>query len=161
MLRARAVVNGLPTGTLPRPEPPFRTPAAEVYQATPAVTTPAQPPACSKYSVPPCEMLKKPITSRTSVISSVRKTPKTAVFTCMLPMSMYVLKTANANRNHASELFTSFLPVNADRKLVVWARSTYRPRPIQNAPYVENAVAPNTLRFLNSHIPAANWAMPP
>jgi len=41
------------------------------------------------------------------VTSSVRKTPKTAMFTRMLPISMYVLKTANANRNHASAFVRS------------------------------------------------------
>jgi hypothetical protein len=64
------------------------TPAADVYQATPAVTIPAHPPACSHHSVPPCEMLKKPITSRISVISSVRNTRKTAPLTRMLQSSM-------------------------------------------------------------------------
>ena len=34
-------------------------------------------------------------------------------------------------------------------------------RPIQKAPYEENAVAPNTFLFLNSHMPASSWATPP
>ena len=71
---------------------PFTTPAADVYQATPAVTTPAQPPAWRIHSLPPWARLKKPITSRISVISSVRKTVKTAAFTRVLQKSMYVLK---------------------------------------------------------------------
>ena len=50
---------------------PFTTPAAEVYQATAAVTMPAQPPACSHQLFAgwrPDASRKKPITSRTSVI---------------------------------------------------------------------------------------------
>ena len=35
------------------------------------------------------------------------------------------------------------------------------PSDIQKPPYVENAVAPKTLRFLNSHMPASNWTSPP
>ena len=31
----------------------------------------------------------------------------------------------------------------------------------QNAPYEQNAVAPNVLPLANSHMPAANWPMPP
>ena len=45
MLRALVDVNGLPTGKTTRPDTPFSTPAADVYQATAAVTIPAQPPA--------------------------------------------------------------------------------------------------------------------
>ena len=32
---------------------------------------------------------------------------------------------------------------------------------IQKAPYDVNAVAPKVLPLANSHMPAANWAMPP
>ena len=39
---------------------------------------------------------------------------------------------------------------------VVESRTTMMPRPSQKPPYVENAVAPNTLRFRNSHIPASS-----
>jgi hypothetical protein len=35
------------------------------------------------------------------------------------------------------------------------------PSESQNPPYVENAVAPKTLRFRNSHIPARSWINPP
>ena len=39
--------------------------------------------------------------------------------------------------------------------------TTNEPKPSQNPPYVENAVAPNTLRLRNSHIPARSWIAPP
>src|SRR6185437_8462081 len=74
--RSAYVSNGLPTGNPLRPAVPFMTPAADVYQATAAVTMPIQPPACCHQAVPPCESLKNPMTSRISVISSVRKTRK-------------------------------------------------------------------------------------
>src|SRR4051795_9689791 len=84
--------NGAPTGSTGRTDIPFTTPAADVYHATAAVTTPAQPPAWRIHSLPPWARLKKPITSRISVISSVRKTRKTATLTRELQKSMYVLK---------------------------------------------------------------------
>ncbi len=34
-------------------------------------------------------------------------------------------------------------------------------RPIQKAPYEENAVEANTFPRRNSHMPASNWTMPP
>src|SRR5579884_2182256 len=138
----------------------FATPAADAYHATAAVTTPHQPPACSHQVWPLCESTKKPITSTISVISSVRNTRNTAADTRRLLRSMYVLKTANANRYHASALVRS-PPWNPAVNFVVPARITKIPRPIQNPPYVENAVAPNTLRLRNSHIPARNCARPP
>src|SRR6476620_8172959 len=72
---------GAPTGRTGRGDIPFTTPAADVYQATPAVTRPAQPPTWSQYGLMPCAIRKKPNASRISVTSSVRKTPITAVFT--------------------------------------------------------------------------------
>src|SRR6266542_1489360 len=100
--------SGEPTGKTARSgDMPFTTPAADVYQATAAVTIPAQPPAWSIHVLLPCATLKKPITSRISVISSVRKTPMTAMFTRRLQRSMYVLKIANESRNHARPLSTS------------------------------------------------------
>ena len=36
------------------------------------------------------------------------------------------------------------------------ASTTTEPSPSQNPPYVENAVAPKTLRLRNSHIPASS-----
>src|SRR5581483_2186655 len=95
------LIGGAPTGKTTRPAMPFTTPAAEAYHATPAVTIPHQPPKWSHHGEPPCERLKKPITSTISVTSSVRKTRNTAIDTRAECMSMYVLKTANANRNQA------------------------------------------------------------
>src|SRR5205823_512114 len=95
-------IGASPTGSTTFDTIPFTTPAADVYHATAAVTIPIQPPACRIQSLPPCEMLKKPITSRISVISSVRNTRNTAPLTRMLQSSMYVLKIANASRNQAS-----------------------------------------------------------
>jgi len=83
------------------------TPAADVYQATPAVTIPHQPPKCSHHSVPPCDRLKNPMTSAISVISRVRKTENTAMLSLALPINMYVLKIANAKRYQASALVKS------------------------------------------------------
>src|SRR5690242_18773545 len=135
-------IGGAPTGRTGVGDMPFTTPAADVYHATAAVTTPHQPPACSHQSVPPCEMLKKPITSTISVISSVRKTRKTAMLTRRLQKSMYVLKIANANRNHASPL-VRFEPASAAANVFERSASTtMEPRAIQKPPYVENAVAP-------------------
>src|SRR5438874_9707351 len=93
---------GLPTGSTGDGAIPFTTPAADVYQANAAVTMPAQPPMCVMYALPPCAALKNPTQSRISVISRVRKTPNTAMLTRLLQRSMYVLKIANASRNHAS-----------------------------------------------------------
>jgi len=67
---------------------PFRTPAAEAYQATAAVTMPAQPPACVSHALPPWASVKNPAVSRHSVICNVRKTRKTAMVTFMLEISM-------------------------------------------------------------------------
>src|SRR5579884_2073527 len=100
-------IGAAPTGRTGVGDMPFTTPAADVYQATPAVTTPAQPPAWRTHvAVGLCASRKNPITSRISVISRVRKTPKTATLTRVLQRSMYVLKTANAKRNQASALNT-------------------------------------------------------
>src|SRR4051795_12398927 len=143
--------NGAPTGSTGRPDMPFTTPAADVYHATAAVTTPAQPPAWRIHSLPPWARLKKPITSRISVISSVRKTRKTATLTRELQKSMYVLKMANASRNHASPL-KSCVPSTAFATLFEIRTSvTKKPSAIQKPPYAENAVAPKTLRLGNSH----------
>src|SRR5579884_2478419 len=138
----------------------FATPAADAYHATAAVTTPHQPPACSHQVWPLCESTKKPITSTISVISSVRNTRNTAVDTRRLFSSMYVLKTANANRYHASA-FVRSPPWKLAANFVDSARITKRPRPIQKPPYVEKAVAPNTFLLRNSHIPARSCASPP
>src|SRR5947207_1108861 len=45
--------RGLPTGSTGAGDIPFTTPAAEVYQATAAVTIPAHPPACTIHADPP------------------------------------------------------------------------------------------------------------
>src|SRR5215831_7845937 len=65
---SRACGSDLPAYA--RTSGPFATPAADAYHATPAVTNPAQPPACSIHGDWPWAMRKKPITSRISVISS-------------------------------------------------------------------------------------------
>src|SRR5690242_9806162 len=154
-------IGAAPTGKTTPDAIPFTTPAEDVYHATAAVTMPHQPPAWSHHSVPPCEMLKKPIASTISVISSVRKTRNTARLTRMLCSSMYVLKIANAIRNHASA-FVRFEPASPPANVFeTSARTTTEPRPSQKPPYVENAVAPKTLRFRNSHIPASSWQTPP
>jgi hypothetical protein len=51
----------------------------------------------------------------------------------------------------------------ADLRRGSWsrARMTNIPSESQKPPYVENAVAPKTLRFLNSHMPASNCVSPP
>jgi hypothetical protein len=96
---------------------------------------PAQPPAWStQVAFGSWESLKKPITSRISVISSVRKTMNTAAFTRMLAISMYVLKTANANRNHASALVRFAAVRLAANVLETSARMTVPPSPIQKPP---------------------------
>ncbi len=74
---------------------------------------------------------------------------------------MYVLKMANAIRNHAIVFGTSPPVKPAPKPFTVTSRVTKIPSPIQNPPYVENAVAPKTLRLRNSHIPAQNCASPP
>ena len=72
-----------------------------------------------------------------------------------------MLKIANAIRNHASA-FVRFAPVSEDANVFdTSARTTTLPRPSQKPPYVENAVAPKTFRFRNSHIPASSWTIPP
>ena len=74
---------------------------------------------------------------------------------------MYVLKIANVSRNHASELSTSG-PFSRPPKLSDIVISTTKiPSESQKPPYVENAVAPKTLRFRNSHMPASSWISPP
>jgi len=154
-------IGAAPTGSTGTGDMPFTTPAADVYHATAAVTTPHQPPACSHHVLPPCDRLKKPTTSTISVISRVRNTPKTATLTRMLQRSMYVLKTANARRNQASA-FVRLAPVrDAANVFDTSARTTTLPRPSQKPPYVENAVAPKTLRFRNSHMPARSCTAPP
>src|SRR5579885_586184 len=153
--------SGVPTGSTGVGDIPFTTPAADVYHATAAVTMPTQPPACSHHVVPPCEMLKNPITSTISVISRVRNTRKTAAFTRVAHNIMYVLKIANASRNHASP-FVRFDEASAAAKFFdTSASTTMIPSPIQKPPYVENAVAPKTFRLRNSHMPARSWAAPP
>src|SRR4051812_2399078 len=152
---------GVPTGSTGDGDIPLTTPAADVYQATAAVTIPAQPPAWVIHALPPCASRKKPIASRISVISSVRNTRNVAAFTRMLQSSMYVLKIAKATRNHASEL-SRFGPATAFSNVFdTDASTTKMPSDIQKPPYVENAVAPNTLRLRNSHIPASSWQRPP
>ena len=72
-----------------------------------------------------------------------------------------MLKIANATRNQATA-FGRFEPARAAPKLFdTTARTTKMPRPIQKPPYVENAVAPNTFRLRNSHIPAHSCTSPP
>ena len=89
----------------------------------------------------------------------VTKTMNTAGFTAVLHRSMYALKIANASRIHPRSL-----EVAAAAEAPVMCGSTsnaHRPSPIQNPPYVENAVAPKTFRFRTSHIPARSWISPP
>jgi len=71
------------------------------------------------------------------------------------------LKIAKAIRNHATA-FGRFAPASAaPNVLETTASTTKMPRPIQNPPYVEKAVAPKTFRLRNSHIPAHNCTIPP
>ncbi len=81
---------------------------------------------------------------------------KTATLTRLLQSSMYVLKMANASRNQPRLSRTSVATLT-------WPACVVRmnAKESQNPPYVVKAVAPNTLRFLNSHMPAANCASPP
>src|SRR5206468_4161422 len=81
-----------PTGSTELGDSPWTTPAAEAYHAAAAVTMPAQPPACRIQGVPPWASRKKPIASKISVISRVRKTMKTATLIRRLQSIMYVLK---------------------------------------------------------------------
>ena len=68
------------------------------------------------------------------MISGVRKTMNTAVLTRVLAISMYVLKTANANRNHASAS-VRFAEVSlAANVLETSARMTMAPSPIHKPP---------------------------
>ena len=80
-----------------------------MYHAIAAVTMPAQPPACTHHMLA-VRVRSVEVADREQdhVTSSVRKTPNTAVFTRMLPSSMYVLKIANENRNHAAAFERSF-----------------------------------------------------
>src|SRR6266566_686451 len=59
--------SGAPTGRTGLGDMPLTTPAADVYQATPAVTSPAQPPTWSQYGLMPCATRKNPIASKISV----------------------------------------------------------------------------------------------
>ena len=122
---------------------------------------PTQPPTCVMYGLKPWASRKKPIARMISVASRVAKTPKTARLTRVLHMSMYVLKIANATRNHAIAL-GRFGPVSpAANVFETEASRTMIPSDIQKPPYVENAVAPNTFRLRNSHIPASSCTSPP
>src|SRR5438094_6320373 len=152
---------GAPTGRTGLGDIPLTTPAAEAYQATPAVTRPTQPPAWSQYGLMPCATRKNPNASTISVISSVTKTPVTATLTRVAQNSMYVLKIANAIRNHASELSRSAPFSRPANPLDPDSSTTNMPSASQKPPYVENAVAPKTLRLRNSHIPASSWMRPP
>jgi hypothetical protein len=72
-----------------------------------------------------------------------------------------VLKIANARRNQPSA-FVRFAPASADANVFDTSASTTKiPRLSQKPPYVENAVAPKTFRFRNSHIPASSCTVPP
>src|SRR5206468_2731986 len=74
----------LPTGSHGRSCMPLMTPAADAYQAVTAVSTPIHPPSFTMLVLD----AKLPMNSTISVISNVRKTPKTAAFTCVLHSSM-------------------------------------------------------------------------
>ncbi len=63
---------------------------------------------------------------------------------------MYRLKMAKASRIQPRSW-----PVAAGATLI------QTNRPIQKAPYEENAVEANTFPRRNSHMPASNWTMPP
>ena len=67
-----------------------------------------------------------------------------------------MLKMANASRIQPRSLLAAAAEV-------AWGATSrsQRPRPIQNPPYVENAVAPKTFLLRNSHMPASNWMRPP
>ena len=69
------------------------------------------------------------------MISSVRKTTKTATFTRMLQRSMYVLKIANATRNHASAFVQRSRPRAPPR------RSSRRPARTTKMPSAEPEAA--------------------
>ncbi len=131
---------------------PLITPAADAYHATAAVTIPAQPPTLITLA----EFWKLPITRMTSVICRVRSTRNTATLTCVLHSSMCELKIANASTIHPRSLAAA-----AGEAAFGATSRNHNPRPIQNPPYVENAVAPNTLRLRNSHMPASSWMRPP
>jgi hypothetical protein len=89
MLRARAVVNGLPTGSITRPETPFQTPAADAYRVQPPLGAAVGDVEEADHEQDLGDLQREEDHEDRRV-------------TCMLAMSMYVLKTANANRNHAS-----------------------------------------------------------
>src|SRR3954451_17626298 len=76
--------NRLPTGTQARSTMPLMTPADDAYQAATAVSTPTYPP----NLMMPVLFAKLPMHRMISVTSSVRKTPKTAMLTCVLHSSM-------------------------------------------------------------------------
>src|SRR5699024_11298914 len=92
-----------------------------------------------------------PNASRKNVMVSNINTVNTTVFVLLEAIIMYAVKMPQANRYVAMpvSLAASHLPlVNHQNE-------------IQNAPNDENAVAPKTLPLTNSHIPAANCAIPP
>jgi hypothetical protein len=66
-------------------------------------------------------------------------------------------------RNQASAFGRSalFVVIAAPNVFDRVAKVTKMPSASQNPPHVENAVAPNTLRLRNSHIPARSWIRPP
>src|SRR5215475_11965007 len=138
---------GLPTGMSRLPPNELYTPANDVYQATRAVMIPITPPVLMM----PLLFAKLPMNNTISVSSRVRNTATTAALTRVAASSMYVLKMANASR---------IQPLSFDG-LLEWTRIAYRPSPIQNPPYDENAVAPNVLPLRNSHMPASSWHRPP
>src|SRR4051812_4976068 len=143
---------GEPTGSTWRSFMPLITPAADAYQATAAVAMPIQPPILIML----VEFWKLPITRTISVASRVRNTRNTAMLTWVLHNSMYVLKIANANTIHPRSLAAA-----AGVAAFGATSRNHNPSPIQNPPYVENAVAPNTFRLRNSHMPASSWMSPP
>jgi hypothetical protein len=72
-----------------------------------------------------------------------------------------VLKIANAMRNHASAFGIPAFVSPVAKVFESDAVKTTIPSESQKPPYVENAVAPKTLRFRNSHMPARSCATPP
>jgi hypothetical protein len=67
-----------------------------------------------------------------------------------------VLKIAKAIRNHASALVVPAPSSAAPNDFDNVASATTEPSASQKPPYVENAVAPKTLRLRNSHMPASS-----
>src|SRR4051794_771054 len=82
-------LGGAPTGNTDDPFMPLITPAADAYHATSAVAMPTQPPRWihSLFALP-FAASKFPITSRSSVASSVRNTRNTATLTWVDQRSM-------------------------------------------------------------------------